>query len=103
MKGINNYSYSFGRGCGYASVSNGIIINEIKALELLTGVQAIHTASGGVGGSEGSVVLVIDGTEDQKQDTIKLLKSIKGEPAVPVWKMKCSDCEYKCKFRTTNK
>jgi len=99
MKGINDYTYTFGRGCGYVSVNNGIIINEITSLEMLTGVKATHVGSGGVGGSEGSVILVIDGTEKQEQDTIKLLNEIKGEPLIPVWKKKCGDCSYKCKFR----
>lgn len=99
MKGIQEYSYTFGRGCGYVTVNNGIIIHEIAALELLTGVSSTHVASGGVGGSEGSVVLVIEGTEQQEQATIELLRKIKGEPPVPVWRNKCKECSFKCKYR----
>lgn len=99
MKGINEYSYTFGRGCGYVTVNNGIIIHEIAALELLTGVSATHVASGGVGGSEGSVVLVAEGTDQQEEATIELLKKIKGEPPVPAWRNKCSECPFKCKYR----
>ena len=99
MKGINQYNYTFGRGCGYVSVNNGIIMNEITSLEMLTGVHATHVGSGGVGGLEGSVTLVIEGTEKQEQETIKLLNEIKGEPPIQVWKKKCVDCTYKCKFR----
>ena len=99
MRGINDYTYTFGRGCGYVSVNNGIIINEITSLEMLTGVQATHVSSGGVGGSEGSVTLVIDGSEKQMEETIRLLNEIKGEPPIQPWKKKCVDCTYKCKFR----
>lgn len=97
-KGIGEYSFTFGHGCGYISVSNGIIIHEITALELLTGARAVHVASGGVGGSEGAVTLVVEGTQEQENNTVTLLKAIKGEPPVPVWKKKCSDCLFRCKY-----
>ncbi len=99
MKGINAYTYTFGKGCGYVSVNNGIIIDEIVSLRLLTGVHATHVASGGIGGSEGSVVLDIEGTEAQEEVAVRLLKTIKGEPVVPAWKMKCTDCSFKCKYQ----
>lgn len=99
MKGVYDYSYTFGRGCGYATVCNGIIINEIVSIQMLTGAKAIQAAAGGVGGSEGSVVLVVEGTEIQESDTVKLLQHIKGERALPVWKETCAECVFQCKYR----
>ncbi len=96
MRGIGEYDYTFGLGCGYVTVTNGIIIHEITALEMLTGAKAFHVASGGVGGSEGAVTLVIEGSAEQLEKTADLLKSIKGEPAVGQWKQSCADCSFRC-------
>lgn len=99
MQGIHEYSYTTGRGCGYVMVSNGIIIHEIEALKILTGVDAWHVASGGIGGSEGAVSLVIKGSESAEAEAVELIESIKGEPALPVWKKKCAECTFRCRYR----
>ena len=99
MRGIEEYSFTFGRGCGYVTVTNGIILHELAALELLTGVKGWHAGSGGAGGSEGAVSLVLEGDPDQEKAAVALLKSIKGEPAVPAWKKKCGDCTFRCRYR----
>lgn len=100
MEGIYEYDYTFGRGCGYVSVPNGIILHEIAALELLTGAHAVQSAAGGIGGSEGAVTLVIHCDSDAQQEaTIALLKEIKGEPPTPVWKKACGDCAFRCRYR----
>jgi hypothetical protein len=57
-------------------------LTEIQALALLAGVEATHVASGGVGGSEGAVVLSIEGEESRVEKAFELVKSIKGEPPV---------------------
>ena len=98
MKGIGEYSFTFGHGCGYVSVNNGVVIHEITALAMLAGVEAFHAASGGVGGSEGTVTLVAEGTPEQERAAVALLKSIKGEPPTPSWKKKCADCPFRCKY-----
>jgi hypothetical protein len=58
----------------------GIIFTEIEALELLCGVQATQYAAGGVAGAEGSVRLIIEGEDEDVNDALELIKSIKGEP-----------------------
>jgi hypothetical protein len=60
------------------------VITEVQALEVLAGVEATHVASGGIGGSEGSVVLVVEGADEQVQQAMHLVESIKGEPAVDI-------------------
>ena len=103
MRGYQEYSFTFGRGCGYVTIENGVIIHEIAALELLTGVKAYHVGSGGVGGSEGAVSLVLEGTKEQEEAAADLIKEIKGQPAIPAWKKKCADCPFKCRYRFPNK
>jgi hypothetical protein len=63
---------------------NAKIVTEIEALGVLAGVTAVHVASGGIGGSEGSVVLSVDGDEASLEKAFTLVKGIKGESAVAV-------------------
>ena len=58
----------------------GTIITEIEALDLLTGVDAYLYSSGGIAGAEGAVRLLVEGTEEEVQETQELIDSIKGEP-----------------------
>jgi len=99
MKGIKEYSYTFGRGCGYVSLTNSLIINELTAISQLTGAAAYHVASGGSGGSEGAVTLVVEGTAEQETTAVELLRSLKGEKSLPSWRMSCKDCTFRCKYR----
>ena len=80
--GIYRFKYSMGLPAKLMPVPTGKVITEIQALAVLTGVRAYHLASGGVGGSEGAVVLAIEGDEDRVVKAFDLVKSIKGEPPV---------------------
>ena len=55
-------------------------IAEIEALGILTGVDAYLYSAGGVAGAEGAVRLLVEGTEEEVEETLELVKSIKGEP-----------------------
>jgi hypothetical protein len=48
----------------------------------MAGVRAYHIGSGGVGGSEGAVVLTLEGEEAKVKKAFELAKSVKGEPPV---------------------
>ena len=57
------------------------IITEIQALDVLFDCEVYHVASGGVGGAEGSVSLLViceDGDEFQNLDTF--MQEISQEP-----------------------
>lgn len=97
--GIHKSKYNFGRGCGYIAVTNGKVITEIEALRILTDVDTVHVASGGVGGSEGAVTLLSYGEEEQVDEAAKLIKSIKGEKPLRGWKKPCSLCQFKCSYQ----
>ena len=60
-------------------VINCRAVTEIEALAMLTGVTATHVASGGVAGSEGSVILSLEGSDDTVRAAFEIVKSIKGE------------------------
>ncbi len=85
--GIGRFEYATGYPVGLIPIVNGQVVTEIQALEILAGVVSTHVASGGVGGSEGSVVLAIAGTEEDVAHAFELIRSIKGEPALPAPEM----------------
>jgi len=68
-----------GQAAGLMPVVNAKVVTEIQALEMLTGVTAVHVASGGVAGSEGAVVLALTGEEPVVKAAFELVESVKGE------------------------
>ncbi|MEE8442862.1 MAG: hypothetical protein V3S37_03860 [Dehalococcoidia bacterium] len=78
------FKYVMGAQVGLIPVVTSLVVTEIQALAVLTGVAATHVSSGGVGGSEGCVVLALEGSEDTVVRAYQLVESIKGEAAVPV-------------------
>lgn len=82
--GIYHFKWSMGLPARLTPVVLGKVVTEIQALALLAGVKATHVGSGGVGGSEGAVVLSIEGEESRVERAFELVKSIKGEPPVGV-------------------
>lgn len=82
--GVYHFKWSMGLPARLTPVVLGKVVTEIQALALLAGVRATHVASGGVGGSEGAVVLSIEGDESRVEQAFELVKSIKGEPPVGV-------------------
>lgn len=65
-------------------VTSGLVITEIQALALLAGVKARHVASGGIGGCEGAVVLLLEGYEENLEKAWEVVASVKGEPPIAV-------------------
>ncbi len=82
--GIYHFKWSMGLPARLTPVELGKVVTEIQALALLAGVKATHVGSGGVGGSEGAVVLSIEGEESRVEKAFELVKAIKGEPRVGV-------------------
>ncbi len=80
--GISYFKYSTGLPVKLMPVVLGKVVTEIQAFAILCGVQAFHIASGGVGGSEGAVVLSLEGDAERIEKAMALVQSIKGEPPV---------------------
>ncbi|MBU1744636.1 MAG: hypothetical protein KJ649_07055, partial [Proteobacteria bacterium] len=87
-------------GCrtGMALVADGQVVTEIEAIETLFGLKAVHYASGGWGGAEGSVTLIVEGDEDDVNRCLDLIEGIKGEPPLPAVKDACKGCGAPCSF-----
>jgi hypothetical protein len=73
---------ALGDKVGLMPMLGATVITEITALETLYKVKAKCIASGGVDGSEGAVILVIDGEEDEVSKALDGIVSLKGEPQV---------------------
>ena len=71
---------------------NGRVITEIDAIGILTGAKTFHIASGGLGGAEGSVTLVLQGTDRQVGEAVRLVESLKGAKGRRVRDTDCPSC-----------
>jgi len=86
------FYYSQGTRVGMIPLVNAKVITEIQAFEILFGLEAHHVGGGGVGGSEGSVVIVAEGEKGALDRAIRLIESIKGEPPLRPKKSLCINC-----------
>jgi hypothetical protein len=96
--GAKTFDYTMGADFGMFCIPNALVVTEIEALKILAGVEAMHVASGGIGESAGSVVLVARGDRECVQKAVSLIESIKGEPTIPGFKGNCGTCPYRCVY-----
>jgi hypothetical protein len=82
--GIYHFKYSTGLPVKLIPVPLAKVITEIQAFAVLAGVRAHHIGSGGIGGSEGSVHLCLEGDEESVERGFEIATSIKGEPPVTI-------------------
>ena len=80
--GNHLWDLTMGSAAGLMPVVTAKAVTEIQSLEILTGVTAVHIASGGVAGSEGAVVLALEGDKETVTEAFELCKSVKGEPQI---------------------
>lgn len=76
------WDYTMGGVVGLMPVGIADAVTEIEALTVLTGVTATHVASGGVVGSEGAVILALEGDEATVREAFELVESLKGEEEI---------------------
>jgi hypothetical protein len=62
----------------------GDIFTEIEAIALLTSAKAELVASGGVGGAEGSIWLIVSGKPGEEESAAALIQSVANEPAFTI-------------------
>lgn len=84
---------------GLACVADGKVVTEREAIDILFGLKAVHFASGGYGGSEGAVTLIVEGEDDKVNKCLNFIEKIKGEPPLPAIKGPCKTCGILCSFQ----
>jgi hypothetical protein len=95
--GIGKLDYSHGLPCGMQILAGATVVDETKAIELLSGCTATVVAGGGVGDSQGAVTLTFSGEQKAFNKAIEVLESIKGEEPVPGDSRDCpcaAPCDY---------
>ena len=73
------WDYTMGSSVGLMPVVIAKAVTEIQALEVLTGVTAVHVAAGGVIGSEGAVILALEGDGQTVRSTFEMLEKLKAD------------------------
>ena len=83
--GQGRLKYAMGHKVGMMPLVNAKVVTEVQAIEILFGaseVRAAHVASGGIAGSEGSVVLVLEGDDKRVKRAFDFICGIREEGMV---------------------
>ena len=90
--GQQTLDFTHGLKVGMMPLTGAKVITEIEALQILAGVDSIHVGSGGTSGTEGAVVLVAEGEKAKVEAAIRIVATVKGEPALQSRKGICEIC-----------
>ncbi|MDA8125127.1 MAG: hypothetical protein M0009_08080 [Deltaproteobacteria bacterium] len=82
---------AMGLPCGLIPVP-GRKIDEVDALTLLSGAEVTPVAAGGLGGAEGSIVLAINGADEQVEKAFEICRSVKGTRLPELNLLDCEIC-----------
>ena len=99
------YDYAMGVPCGLLPWQ-GVVVTELKAIEILSGATSIPIAAGGLGGAEGAITLVIKGNTEQVTKAIQFVEASKGAKLPEVRLPNCHECPKTssfCKFPLKDK
>ena len=88
--GQTSIDVSIGLKCGLYMISDALIFTEVEALKTLFEIEAIPIAAGGVDDCNGSISLLVKGSEQAIDNCYRYIKSIKGEPKLNGTKRTCT-------------
>jgi hypothetical protein len=98
------YESGMGMPVGLFPCPTGVTVNEVRAIEILSGATAIPIASGGLGGAEGAITLVLKGKSDEVNKALDFVEQSKGARLPDLRLCNCNDCPVpNCKFPITGK
>jgi len=96
--GRATFDLSLGARVGMMPLTTRFVMTEKEALRSLAYVNVIQVAAGGIGGSEGSVTLVLEGDDPAVKNAVSVIESVKGaqspDPVLPV----CAECTHLCDY-----
>lgn len=84
--------YSMGVAVGLFPCPGGKKVDEMDAISILSGAEAVPIAAGGLGGAEGSITLVIKGDENNVKKAISYVEQSKGAKSPHVRLSNCGQC-----------
>lgn len=98
------YDYAMGLPTGLFPCKGGETVNELDAIQILSGAKAVPMAAGGLGGAEGAITLIIKGKDDQVKKAIECIEQSKGAQLPQLRLGNCHDCSVPhCKFPVGDK
>lgn len=101
---LSKYEYGMGMPVGLYPCPAGTTVNELRAIEILSGAKAIPIASGGLGGAEGALTLVIKGETYEVQKALEFVEQSKGARFPQLRLCNCEDCPVPhCRFPAVDK
>jgi hypothetical protein len=101
---LTRYESGMGMPVGLFPCPTGVTVNEVRAIEILSGASAIPIASGGLGGAEGAVTLVLKGKADEVKKALDFVGQSKGARLPDLRLCNCDDCPVpNCRFPMTGK
>lgn len=101
---FTRYESGMGMPVGLYPCPAGLTINEVRAIEILSGASAIPIASGGLGGAEGAVTLVLKGESNKVKKALDFVEQSKGARLPDLRLCNCNDCPVpNCRFPMADK
>jgi hypothetical protein len=101
---FTRYHSGMGMPVGLFPCPSGVTVNEVRAIEILSGASAIPIASGGLGGAEGAITLILKGKADEVKKALDFVQRSKGAKLPDLRLCNCNDCPVpNCRFPATNK
>ena len=101
---LNRYESGMGMPVGLFPCPRGVTVNEVRAIEILSGASAIPIASGGLGGAEGATTLVLKGKADEVKKALDFVEQSKGARLPDLRLCNCNDCPVpNCRFPMAGK
>lgn len=101
---LTRYESGMGMPVGLFPCPTGVTVNEVRAIEILSGASAIPIASGGLGGAEGAITLVLKGKADEVKKALDFVEQSKGARLPDIRLCNCNDCPVpNCRFPMTGK
>jgi hypothetical protein len=98
------YDYAMGMDIGLFPCPQGKTVTEVDAIEILSGATAVPIAAGGLGGAEGTITLIIKGSEAQVNNAIGFVEQSKGAQLPQLRLFNCHQCsDPHCRFPVGNK
>jgi len=101
---VNRYESGMGMPVGLYPCPPGVTIDEVRAIEILSGASAVPIASGGLGGAEGAITLVLKGKDDEVKAALDFVEQSKGARLPDLRLCNCSACPVpNCRFPMAGK
>jgi len=96
---LAGYEFGMGMPVGLYPCPTGVTVTEVRAIEILSGATAIPIASGGLGGAEGAITLVLKGKADEVKKALDFVEQSKGARLPDLRLCNCSACPVPdCRF-----